>query len=84
MVVMLLVLLKVAISELAVPVNAPGKVPTPVLQLLVVAAATQLLLKGEASQVALAARAWFPMPIKPSMAVNAQRVLRDNDGRGVK
>jgi hypothetical protein len=57
MVVSVLVLVKLAMSELLVPDVAPGNVPTPELQLLVVGAAIQLLLEGAASHVALMALA---------------------------
>src|SRR5581483_350499 len=54
-VVTVLLVLNVAMSALLVPDCEPGKVPAPVLQLLVVAAASQLLLNGVGSHVALAA-----------------------------
>src|ERR1035437_7778896 len=71
-VVIKLALVKLAMSPLLVPDVAPGKVPTPVLQLLVVGAAIQLLLNGDASHVALAARAGL------SIATKAHRTDQTN------
>lgn len=56
-VVIALLLVKLAMSPLLVPDVDPGKVPGPLLQLFVVPGEIQLLLKGDASQVALAALA---------------------------
>jgi hypothetical protein len=54
-VVMVLLLVKLAMSAILVVEVDPGNVPAPVLQLFVVPPAIQLLLVGVASQVALAA-----------------------------
>ena len=57
--------LNVATSVVPEPAVFPGNVPTPVLQLFVVGAASQLLLNGDASQVALAAFAEWLISSRP-------------------
>src|ERR1035437_2303827 len=75
-VVIKLALVKLAMSPLLVPDVAPGKVPAPVLQLLVVGAAIQLLLNGDASHVALAARAELVMVSKAHKTDQAHSACR--------
>src|SRR6267378_8519772 len=66
--------LKVATSVVPDPAVFPGNVPAPVLQLLVVGAAIQLLLNGDASHVALAALAELLITSNPHRNERIHRV----------